>query len=374
MLFDPRPKIRREDLFDREREVEELKEAVSRYSLTLLLGIRRIGKTSVLRVALNELGAPYIYLDLRALEGEGYNRASLYRLFSESFTDVTSKWRGIADYLRGIKGIEVRAFGAGFRVDLDWSERSLTLGGILSELNRAAERVSPRRFIVIAFDEAQILRYMSGGKGRIDFREILAYAYDNLPNLRFILTGSEVGLLLGMLRLDDPRTPLYGRFVKMIKLERFDMEKSLEFLRRGFDEAGVRVGEDIIQRIYERVDGIVGWLTYFGSSIIELRYRGSNSEIVEEIAEKALKLIEKELGEILKRSKYHVYILKAIALGINTWSGIKRAVEAWLGRPVENTQIARSLKTLAELSIIEKRNQSYLIADPLIAEYCRRKL
>ncbi|MEM4971275.1 MAG: ATP-binding protein [Sulfolobales archaeon] len=374
MLFDPRPKIRREDLFDREREIEELKEAVSRYPLTLLLGIRRIGKTSVLRVALNELGVPYIYLDLRALEGEGYSRASLYRLFSESFTDVASKWRGIADYLRSIKGIEVRAFGACLKVDLNWSEKSLTLGRIFSELNRVAERASPRGFIVLAFDEAQILRYMSGGKGRIDFREILAYAYDNLPNLRFILTGSEVGLLLGMLRLDDPQTPLYGRFVKTIKLERFDMEKSLEFLRRGFNEAGVRVGEDIIQRIYERVDGIAGWLTYFGSSIIESRYRGSNSEIVEEIAEKALKLIEKELGEILKRSKYHVYILKAIALGINTWSGIRRAVEAWLGRPVENTQIARSLKTLAELSIIEKRNQSYHIADPLITEYCRRKL
>jgi AAA+ ATPase superfamily predicted ATPase len=43
-----------------------------------LLGIRRIGKTSVLKVALNELEAPYVYLDLRILEEEGYSKVALY--------------------------------------------------------------------------------------------------------------------------------------------------------------------------------------------------------------------------------------------------------------------------------------------------------
>ncbi|MEM2563798.1 MAG: ATP-binding protein, partial [Candidatus Bathyarchaeia archaeon] len=54
-----------------------------------------------------------------------------------------------------------------------------------------------------SFDEAQMLRFLEGGKGRIDFRRMLAYAYDNLRGLRFILTGSEVGLLLSFLRLEE---------------------------------------------------------------------------------------------------------------------------------------------------------------------------
>ncbi|MEM1665568.1 MAG: hypothetical protein QXN90_03010 [Zestosphaera sp.] len=67
-----------------------------------------------------------------------------------------------------------------------------------------------------------------------------------------------------------------------------------------------------------------------------------------------------------------MHVLKAIPLGISTWSGIKRAVEAWLGRPLQNAQITRLLKTLVELSIVEKKNDHYVIADPLIAEYSRR--
>ncbi|MGC8600538.1 MAG: ATP-binding protein, partial [Nitrososphaeria archaeon] len=53
MLFDERPKVNRSDLFDREMELNELKEKLDK-PLLLLTGIRRIGKTSVLNVFLNE--------------------------------------------------------------------------------------------------------------------------------------------------------------------------------------------------------------------------------------------------------------------------------------------------------------------------------
>lgn len=372
MLFDPRPKTCREDLFDREEEIKELKEAVSKYPLTLLLGIRRIGKTSILRVALDELEVPYAYLDLRILEEEGFSRASLYRLLSEALTNTLSKWGKLVEYLKIIKGVEVRSLDIGFNVEFNWREKSLSITRILSELNRFAEKYSDKGFFVVALDEAQLLRYLSGGKGRIDFRTVLAYAYDNLPNLRLILTGSEAGLLLGMLKLDDSSSPIYGRFVKVIRLNRFDREKSLAFLRKGFEEAGVEVSEDALHRIYERVDGVVGWLTYFGALILESRSHSIDSEVVEEVAEKALKLVEKELSEVFKRSKHYMYVLKAISIGVNTWSGIKKAVEAWLGKSLENPAITRLLKNLVELDIVEKRNNHYVITDPLILEYCKR--
>lgn len=44
----------------------------------------------------------------------------------------------------------------------------------------------------MTFDEAQLLRNMMGGKGRIDFRSLLAYAYDKLSNLIFILTVGDI--------------------------------------------------------------------------------------------------------------------------------------------------------------------------------------
>jgi AAA+ ATPase superfamily predicted ATPase len=121
MLFDPRPKSQRSELFDREEEIKELKESVARSPLTLLLGIRRIGKTSVLKVALNELEVPYVYLDLRILEEEGYSKATLYRLLSEAFSNTASKWNKLIEHLKSLKGIEAY----GFRIEFNWREESL---------------------------------------------------------------------------------------------------------------------------------------------------------------------------------------------------------------------------------------------------------
>ena len=96
ILFDPRPKSQRSAFFDRDEEIKELKESVARSPLTFLLGIRRIGKTSVLKVALNELEAPYVYLDLRILEEEGYSKVALYLLnILASFKDSSHRLNSI---------------------------------------------------------------------------------------------------------------------------------------------------------------------------------------------------------------------------------------------------------------------------------------
>jgi AAA+ ATPase superfamily predicted ATPase len=57
-LFDVRPKERRSDLYDFERELEELKRGLERTPITLLIRVRRTGKTSLLKVALSKLGYP----------------------------------------------------------------------------------------------------------------------------------------------------------------------------------------------------------------------------------------------------------------------------------------------------------------------------
>jgi AAA+ ATPase superfamily predicted ATPase len=51
-------------------------------------------------------------------------------------------------------------------------------------------------------------------------------------------------------------------------------------------------------KIYEKVDGIVGWLTYFGYLIAESR--SFNIEVLNEVTEKALKLVHEELDKISK--------------------------------------------------------------------------
>jgi Archaeal ATPase. len=48
ILFDTGPKSRREDFFDRDKEIEELKDIILHKDFAAVLGIRRIGKTILL--------------------------------------------------------------------------------------------------------------------------------------------------------------------------------------------------------------------------------------------------------------------------------------------------------------------------------------
>lgn len=67
LLFDPKPKEDPKDLFDREKEMEKLKFGIN-YPTTLL-GIRRSGKSSIVKVLINEEKRGnkdiWLYLDLR---------------------------------------------------------------------------------------------------------------------------------------------------------------------------------------------------------------------------------------------------------------------------------------------------------------------
>ncbi|MFP3157453.1 MAG: ATP-binding protein, partial [Caldivirga sp.] len=172
-----RPKARREDLFDRVKEVSEVINAIDKgRPIIVLSGIRRIGKTSVLLVALNEVNVDSVLIDCRALK-ENYGRRELYALFSTAFSSKLDKLR---DVLKGIRGVSIM----GNYVELKWSGRDyLSLTELFDKLNR--------RRLVIVLDEAQRLR----GPLANEVKDAIAHAYDYDRNLTFILTGSEVGLL-----------------------------------------------------------------------------------------------------------------------------------------------------------------------------------
>lgn len=361
MLFDPKPKEDRKDLYGRDEELNRLIEAMnSATPIILLLGVRRIGKTSLLKTALKELGQPYVYLDLRILEEEGYSKAILYNMLSKEVSRVVSRWRSLLDFLRKVKGVRI----AGFHIEFDWRDRELALSSIFRSIDEWARRTEEAKYVIVAFDEAQLLRNMVGGKGKIDFRSLLAFCYDNLSYIKFVLTGSEVGLLTDFIGLEDPKSPLYGRVMEEIVVERFDNNKSLGFLKKGFEEIGMDVSNEILMEAVEKLDGIVGWLTYFG--YVSSRKGRVSRDVLREAVDRAKELVRDELGKILVRSKLYRLILRTLALDINRWSQVKKAIEAWLGRQVTNAQVSRALRTLMKMGIIEKGENGYYIVDPIV--------
>lgn len=347
MLFDLHPKESRKDLFGRDAELGLLEESVRlKEQLIIIYGVRRVGKTSLLHVFLNEKKIPYILLDVRdAYFESGY--VSLPVICER----VIGEFQAFTDKL-GLGRIE---FGAD-------AYESLT-----KTLRAIDEWCKDKKtHFVMAFDEAQYLRL--GGKTRYD--GVIAWSLDNLPNITYVLTGSEVGMLKDFLRYDDVKAPLYGRFKSEISVNRFDHAKSMEFLREGFREQGVEVEDEELQGAIGKIDGIAGWLTYYG------HYRGvkrlAYGKAIDKVYAEGSEIVMAEIGGLLSKSRRrYLYLLKAIAEGIDSWANIKRYVVAGSGT-ISDTRFTVLLESLVKFGFVEKEGMSYKITDPVTAYSVRR--
>ena len=163
------------------------------------------------------------------------------------------------------------------------------------------------RFVFV-FDEAQYLRFSN-----VRYDGVFAWAIDNLSNLTFILTGSEVGILRDFLRIENAESPLFGRFSR---------DASVSFLVQGFRELNIEPSMDEIEEIVNTFNDLVGWLTMYGY------YRALRKLSHEE----GSKLVLGELEKVIYPSrKRYVAILKAVASGLYRWSSIKACLEAKAG-------------------------------------------
>lgn len=359
MLFDLAPKRRKEDLYDFEGELKAVSDAFRRGRIIMLLAMRRMGKTSLLHTFINEYKVPAVFLDARSIALSGYvNFRSFAIGLGEALNDFMAKSRRaprLIELLRNVRGVEV---GVGVaKVALKWGRKErVDLASLMGRLDEFAGEGGVK--VLVAIDEAQELRPIK----RVVLN-LLAFSYDNLRNVVFALTGSEVGLLYDLLSVHDPDSPLYGRYIHEVKLRRLTEEEALDFLRRGFEEVDVNVSESTLQKAVEALDGVIGWLTFFGWS-----YYSGNTDL-ENVMEAAAKQELKELERFLVKSsaeKRYKAILKAIAEKPLRWSAVKRLLEAEEGVEVDDKNFNELLQRLVKLGFVEETANGYGIADPIL--------
>lgn len=88
-----------------------------------------------------------------------------------------------------------------------------------------------------------------------------------MKGITLIFTESEVGLLHDFIGIDVPSSEFYGRYYTTIELKPLDKMKSIEFLRRDFDELKINVEDSVLEKAVSELDGIIGgvfWETLSG--------------------------------------------------------------------------------------------------------------
>lgn len=358
-MFDPRPKSSLKDFFNMENELKAFLKAIKISPLTIVLGLRRYGKTSLILTGLNTKGVKYVYVDCKSLPTGMISPSDFAELLVHAISDFSRKHRKLGytllRILRNIKGIRVGEFQVNINLRKFSSSSLIELLNGLEELGEE---------VVLVIDEAQELRRMV--RYRAD--SILAYIYDNLRNVKTVVSGSEIGLLYKLLRIHDPEAPLYGRAYVEIRLKKLSREKSFEFLKLGFKEYGVKVPEETLRYIVDAVDGVIGWLAYIGFKMVSQGKYGR--EVVDEVLNEASKLALKELESFLHlrplaRERY-LAILKAIAiLEKASWTRIRNYAQAELGR-IPKPSFNSLLRNLMDAGFVVKENSTYKISDPVL--------
>jgi len=354
MYFDPRPKTRKEDLFDRERELEQFLRALPYASLIVVTGLRRSGKTSFLNVALAEAGFPYAILDLRGLPFNP-SYADIVRRLEDAFNKIDRRWfSGLSEMLKRLKGVSI----LGNEVRFDWGKAGVDLPELLGRVDVWASK-DKKRFL-LAFDEIQLVR---GDKW---IPRLFAHVIDSYRNLTLVVTGSEVGLLFDFLGFEDPDAPLYGRHFVQIQMGNFSSKEAEEFLTLGFKQIDMTSPSKVIRYAVQKLDGVAGWLTLFGTRCRDRR--SCSIEVVDEVVSEGGKLARSEALRLAAVSKRYGIILNFLArVGSASWSQVKAVIEAKEKHSLTHSAVSNSLSTLVRASVVSKTNGQYRIADALLA-------
>ncbi|MCR6693235.1 MAG: ATP-binding protein [archaeon YNP-LCB-003-016] len=364
MLFSVRPKEKREELYDFDKELEELKESIKRNPITVLVGTRRTGRTSLLNVALNELGNPYIYLDLRmfVLSYETF-MDGMKRSLEDFIKRYAPLRKRIAKVLQSVRGLSVSLSPISVNINLK-GEKKLDLAELFTALNKIASEFGKE--VIVAIDEAQELRKIK----RINFLQLLAYIYDNLENIRIVLTGSGVTLLsfMELMQFNNVDSPLNGRYIHIISIRNLSFEESVDFLERGFREIGVSIPSHVIKSAARAFGGTIGWLTLFGyNCYMNPSLREEHAEkLLEETVRIAVETTEQEIRHLLNVSEIYRTLLKILTTE-RSFSEIKKILEDAEGKTIRDTRLSDCLYKLIDLSVIQKREDKYVITDhPII--------
>jgi AAA+ ATPase superfamily predicted ATPase len=354
LYFDPRPKTKKEDLFNREKELKQFKDVLTYASIIVVTGLRRTGKTSFVDVALSETNYPNVFLDMRDLPVVP-SRVEVIRKIETAFNKLSRKWLSqLSDTLKHVKGVNL----VGGSITFDWGEKGVDLATLFDKIDSWAKN-NKQRFL-IAFDEIQLIR------GDKSIPRLFARIADVNQNIVIIMTGSEIGLLYDFLQFDNPESPLYGRHYVEIKMHNFNPEETKTFLKKGFKQINIACPSEVTEYAAEKLDGVVGWLTLFGAKCRDTRK--CNKQTVNDVLDEGGKLARTEALKIVKFSPRYGIILNLLStVKKASWTKIKTGIELHEKRSLQSSTFTDLLNKLVKTSLIEKENGEYRIADPLLS-------
>ena len=337
MYFDINIKEEEADFYNYKIERARLWDYLqSKEKLIVITGLRRVGKTSLLRVEYNRLNQPRVFMDAR-------NYTDPKVLLNKAFEQIYTQLDPTRIIFQNLTSIDLGPFS----IDIG-NEKPVSLKHIDSLLKKQSKHA------YIFIDEVQKIK----GIG-----DLIAHVYDFTRHITFVLSGSEVGLINKLFERD---ASLFGRLHMNINLKPLDRSKSLEFLRIGFAQIGKQYNDSELNDAVDELDGLIGWLTYYGYLRGTLEHDDALSKLKKDARVLLLGEVSKFISEQRGEKSRYMHILKSLRSGYSEWSVVKNILESRIKTKISSARFTDYLKKLEAYGFIVREKKGYRLADPLL--------
>jgi len=367
--------VEEEYFIDRENEIKELKRHIKSMSNTCVLGMRRMGKTSILFKVIKEIDDPIpIYVNCYGIP----DKKRFASLLSESIKDAYIEHTGDGRYTSAIKKYVKKSMdhiayqltdmdvsvGQYFKIRIGIKQKDIDQDILLEDTFNYAERLSGnkgKRFVVL-LDEFQDI----GSRWGEDFLKRLRSIVEKQKNVCYVFCGSSITFMSSL--VEDIKSPFYRQLNKIMVISLPDKEVK-HFVKRRFELCDYTISDESISKFIDLTHSIADYVQRIGS-IASWLSKHITKKVVEKAYEQMLIELDSEFRETISKLNQRSGIYGAILTGLSrytTLSDIGRFIGYDLSRAM------RQITYLQKVGLIEKTGHGkYRITDPVLKDWLKR--
>ena len=348
---------------NREKEKKMLKNNLSSGINTLLISPRRLGKTSLVKVAMTELekeknDLKVCFIDAFTIK----NEEGFYQIFVREIIKASgNKWgKWISTAKKFLMSFSPKiSIGADpmtdFSVGLEWKaikENEL-------ELLNLPEKIAQAKKIkmVICIDEFQNLAKLKEYEA---LEKKMRSVWQHQQNVSYCLYGSKRHMMMNI--FNSPSKPFY-RFGQMMFLSKIFENEWVKYITDAFDKSGKCISKALALKLVKMVDSHSWYVQQLAHFVWNLTENEVSIDILQEALEQVidsnLPLFQNEC-DALTASQLNLLI--AIANNEQYLTSVKTMINYSTGTP---QNVSKNKKVLQNRDIIEKTKDGFTFLDPV---------
>ncbi len=368
--------VRGVHFFNRTKEKQKLLKLLRGQSNVLIMGDRRIGKTSLLLECLRQIeeeGTPTFYLNLDPITSATDFVERFGGLFTQQVSFAKRAFLILKAGLQGFRlNMEVQEDGSP-TASIQWAGPGKFQRKTIQEVLKLPQELATyqKKKFIVCFDEFQAVQEIE----EADFIADMRSSFQHHDQVLYVFMGSEPALLNQL--FSSPKEKFFN---SSIKLHVGPMPRSefIPFIQGNFSKRGVVVSEEMAAFICEWAHDIPAHIQHLCASVwdyLDLSIKELNQEVLE-------KAIEEDV-----KSRSQLYLQSWQSVGDNKDKRIIHRLAQTKNISVTNPEfceplgmnpatVTRRLKKILKRTrgaVIHLRTFGYAFSDPFFEEWVKKE-